>query len=320
MTRAKKTLIVIVSVIVALIAVINLILFNGLTSIIKKRLPEVTKASGINVDFSRLSVSLPSGTVRLSDLIVNKHADTGTNTAHLLSMGKASINIGLLSLPRGVIKLSSIDIKDTRLTLAGSNQGLSLMTPGGRSTGPQQGDTTPESTETGKTNRPPEDTGYSTPAHTTLQTVPKAIIGTARINTVVEYINPTNNVKLALDLKIRADNLRTFGNQEKDLGSFSVKGNLEGKPNSMMIDIKGSTTPFSIPGKPSFEVNGAITNICTRDFKELADSMGIEADCIDFNIRIKCDKGVFTWGACNIGTKITNKAKITMIMMMRCFA
>ena len=301
MTRARKTLIIIVSVIAVVIAATNIFLFYGLTGIIKKRLPEATKTSGMHIDFSRLYATLPSGTIRLSDLVIDKTSNGGTNIDHIVLMGKAKVNVGILSLPLGIVNLSTIDITNTRLRLSGRQ--------GGRSTKSQPDDKLPETTETGETNKIPDATGRSQPdtiSPKTTQSIPKAVIGTARINTVVEYTNPTNNTKLALDLRITADNLRTFGDQDKDQGSFAVKGNLEGKPNSLVIDIKGSTAPFSIPGKPSFEINGTITNICTRDFKEMAESMGIEADCIDFDINVKCAKGVYIIGKSAIRTKITN--------------
>ncbi|MDD4871436.1 MAG: AsmA family protein [Kiritimatiellae bacterium] len=320
MTYQKKTVLIIACVLALLIVIINVFLFFGLTSLAKNALPEITKTTGLNIDFNRLWVTLPSATIKCSGLKIGNPEGFTTNNVSFLSMDKASINIGILSLARGIIDLSSVCIKESRLTIIKNETGkINVATIGDITKSTSQKKQSklihPKQRDHEKPSGDQEQTESSQilkrdTKQEKLAVTPKAVIGNARINTIVEYVDyqssSANGARLALDLHIRADGVTTFGNPETANGSFSVNGHLEGKPHALVINIKGKIAPLSNPEKPTFEVYGTITNICTRDFKEFADVIGIESDCIDIDINVKCQDGSYSRGVSIIKVKTTN--------------
>jgi len=301
---------------------INVFLFFGLTGVVRKFLPDIKKKTGIGVDFNRVWATLPFGTLKVSDLQVANPKGFGANDMPFLFVGKGRANLGLLSLLSGTVNISSVRLQDAKLTLVKNETGRINSVAFEEITGLLSTQKQRQQPSTGIHAEGPSVTaetksGEIPPGQEPQQaspSIPRTVIGKARIDTVVEYIDrtaaPGNAARIALAVKINADDITTFGDPEKETGTFSIKGHMDGKPTAFAIDVKGRTAPINDPHKPTFNVEGTITNICTADFKELADAIGIESEHIDLNIHIQCSNGVFVRGICFITAKI-KKLKVT---------
>jgi hypothetical protein len=313
MTRRRKITLSILAILVLIIVTINIILFFGMTGMAKKYLPEIQKTTGFNIDFNRIWATLPGGTVKISGLMVNNPKEGSKNSISLLSVDHINANIGLFSLLRGIVDISSLKIENASLNIIRTRDGKfnaggtgDKTRTGSRENGrDSHGETAQEQadTETGET--PGKDQASSS------QSAPaKASLGKVQIDTVVEYTDykavPVNGAKIRLNLKITADNISTFGDPDRETGVFSITGSMADKPDSFVIDIKGKIAPLINSRKPTFDIDGTIANIRTEDFKELADSMGVEIGRADIDLHVRCRKGSFTREASFVNATINN--------------
>lgn len=326
MTQPNKTLLKIIAILAILVVSINIFLFFGLTGVAKKFLPDIKKKTGVAVDFNRIWTTLPGGTINLSGLKVANLEGFSANDMQFLSVGKGSVNVSLLALCRGMINLSSIHVQNARLTVvkneAGTVNSLLFQEIARILLAQKQKKQQQSQPETAKENdrfpEYPETKPVNAPAGSAVQqpwpAVPRSSIGKVRMDAVVEYIDrqisPGKAASIALALNIKADDITTFGDQGKETGSFSINGHMDRKPHAFAIDVKGTTAPVNDPHKPTFTVAGTITNICTADFKEFADAIGIESERIDLDIHIQCRNGTFVRGLCSLNAKI-RKLKVT---------
>jgi len=313
MTRRKKILLWSAAGLVLVIGAINIFLFAGMTGLIKKYLPDISRTTGINIDLDKIWAVLPSGSVRISGLKMNNPKEFSANSGSFLSAGNIRANVSLLSLLRGKFNISSLDIKDGNLsivrnqagklnTTAVSDSAKNASSPGGTGTPAGTGQQNPETKTPGLPGNNPAAGSQPGTAETA--------IGKVQIETILQYIDfkaiPADGGKLRLKIKIAAENISTYGDPDSETGDFSITGHLEDKPESFVINIRGKIAPMVNPKQPTFDINGTIANIRTEDFKELADSQGIEIGRADIDLNIKCRQGSYSRETSVVNAKISN--------------
>jgi hypothetical protein len=319
--RTKITLLTTSIVLVILTVTANIIIAYGLTPAVRKMLPQIQKTTGISLDFDRISFTLPRGILGLTGFRVSNPDGFGSSDPCLLSLDRATMNVGLLAALRGVTSLSSVRVRDSKVTVIRNEHGLINAASLGTKTDEKQGKPASRhghtSRDRGTTEEPaPSGTGQDRQEDTkqdakqpAQEPMPKLVAQNVNINTILEYVDlktSNSNARIALDLKLKADDISTYGDPEKENGTLSLKGNIKDKPRSFVIDLKGKCAPLINPQKPTFEFSGTITNICTKDFKELSDALGIESERIDLDVSVKCREGEFAHGVSVVKAKITN--------------
>jgi len=293
MTRTRKIILSSLAALVLLFAVINIFLFYGMTGMVKKILPGISQTTGVTIGMNKIWATLPRGIVKISGLSLDNAAGKDRS---LVSAGHVRANLGFLSLLRGIITFSSLDIENAKMTIVRNKAEKSGTSPTGAME--QTVSSVNETAVTGNTSGQQSGTANAgapapDPAFLFRSELPRAALGRLRMNTVLEYIDP-DGAKLRLNLEITAENISTYGDPNQETGNFSVKGHLENKPDSIVIDIKGRVAPVVSTENPTFDINGTITNIRTKDFKELADAVGIEIGQADINLDIKCREGSYS--------------------------
>lgn len=251
----------------------------GLTPVVRKHaIPQAEKILGVPVTVDSAAVSLLGIKARVSGLTVGNPPGFTEPTA--VSLHDLRVNLGPSRLLVGVTEVSSLRIDGLRLTAVRNSDGETNLE---------------KIQKTVAANAP---TGTMATASTP-SNPPPFRLGNLKADTILEYIDyrvPTNApFRLGYNVKVKAHDVTIYQPWffTNHWGTFSIEGHLDGKPEAMLLRLEGKIAPVSDPNRPTFEINGSITNLDLTDLGPLATEGGLRSGCIWARIHVVCKNGIF---------------------------
>jgi len=301
MTVWKKTFLITAVCLIVLVCITGILSRTLLPAAAERSIPLVKERTGIDVSCDKISGNIPFGTVNLSGVKAVRKRSSKSSITTYLSSDNIGFRLGMLPLLRRQIELSSIKLTNSRLTIikekpleappsSTASEVIPLKIPDMQQALPPDSQTKLDATIKAGTDLKTEFSQKSSRKTTV------SICGT--FDTNVQYIDlkesPSGAARLALCLSITCDKFTPAGNVTGQEGTLLIKGHLEDNTSAFVVDLKAKTMGSETTGKPTFQLKGRISNIRTRDFKELADVIGFECDNLDLEMNITCKEGSYT--------------------------
>jgi len=268
--------------IVALIILVPLQIYLkfGLTPVVRKyAIPEVEKLLGVPVKVDSAAVSLLGIKARVSGLTVGNPPGFTEPTA--VSLKDVRVNVGPSRMLVGVAEVESLRIKGLKLTVVRNSAGETNVV---------------KIQEMMAAHAP---TGAVATASTSTNAPAPFRLGYLKADALLEYIDyqaPTNApFRLGYAVLVKADDMAVYKPWffTNHWGTFSVEGHLDGKPDALLVNIKGKIAPIGDPNRPTFTVDGVITNLDMADLGPLATEAGFRSGRLWARIHVVCKNGIF---------------------------
>ncbi len=264
----KKLIITSLVLIVLLICGIFGYLAINANSLIAKNKGELeriaSEAVGSDVKLGELSLSLfPSISVNISELTLSKN-----KTSEQLSLKNLKLNLGLLDLLYGTLKITNLSLSEPTILLIKDKNGIRVAgLPEGKADNKKQVSAT--AGDTAKDNAANGSSG-SSPLAVDLESLTVTGLNVRLKNSISGKESPISKLDIATGIKIKGEAVSIKG--------LSVSGSVL---NSSKLDVSGNITELG-GAKEKIKLDAAISNLNLSEISQLTDlletSLPIEGD------------------------------------------
>lgn len=290
MRRGRKVFLVLAAVLVLLVGGLHFFLKNKLNSAIRTFvIPKAEQSLGVRVAVGGASLNLFGGSLSVSD--VNVGNPPGFAEPSLLSLDRLYVDVGLLDLLKGTIRVSDAEVAGTRLVIVRRKDGQINTQQIQKNVEAAAAGTTATTNAAGTA---PEQAG--TPV-VPLPAEPKRVmIDRLAIDILLEYIDhglSDKPVRIPLRLSVQGGNLSTTARPPAEWGTLSIRGHLDGNPKAYVTELNGRLAPLEDPKKASFDLTGNIAAIDLRESGLLKSDSEFQGDTAAIEARLVCRDGAF---------------------------
>jgi hypothetical protein len=252
--------------------VLQIVLSRHLTGIIRSRFIPLAEAQlGTGVDLDRFAVSLLGAVVTADGFRI--HNPEGA--ADVVSMGHGRLNLGVLPLLTGKVRVSDLEARDVVISLS-ADQDIRF----GRVEKVPDADK-PATAETNET---------AEPVHVRIDALD--------LETRFVYMTSSNEAapeRIELQLHVTGQDLANY-----DLGTrgrFFVNGHLASDPSQCQVNLRCDVAAIRAGAIPDFDLGGSIEKIDQRLVEAFVHESGIEGDSISVGFHLVCRDGLFVKGS-----------------------
>lgn len=285
----KKTLIIILVLIVAAVIGLQLFLAYGLTDSLRQWvLPMAKDRWNLDVTLERVSVNLLGGSLSIHGVqVINP---PGFDDKSMITMKRFKLTIGLLALFRGgIAEIEKATIRDASLSVVRNREGVLNIEPA------------LEAIHAAMSNAPPAAPGAAGPAtpggaapH--VQKIPDFAIRQMEVKTRLQYVDHKISeppFRLGLDIQVRLKDITNYGQDDVMSGTINLLGQILTTDRKCAFDLNGRIAPIKDPTLLSFDLTGSIQTIDFNNFQDLAKRCGFEKGQISGTMTLYCQQGVF---------------------------
>jgi len=296
MSKTKKIIVGVVVALVVIVTGLQIFLKHGLNKTIQRAIiPQAEKTLGVDVDIGSASVNLLGGSVRISGVRIGN--PEGFIEPEIFSVNDFHVDLSLLALLKGTIKVSDVKVENLRVTLVRNKNGkINANKIQEALSGPE-----PEK-RAAQTSEEKEDKMVGAK-------IPKLLISRLTIDILTEYVDhqlSKDPFRLGLKTSIHLRNVSTFEEPGAEWGFFAMHASLESNPDAFVTDIRGRIAPIIDPSRPSFDADGEISSIDMSGMDALASGLGIVSDSVSLQVSIRCRDAAFDKSTSIITTKFRN--------------
>jgi len=296
----KKTLIVIVVLLVAAVIGLQLFMAYGLTDSLRQWvLPMAKERWNMDITLERVSVNLLGGSLSIHGIQVSnppgfakglRPGVPGFNDKNMITMKRFKLNIGLLALFRGgLAKIEKATIRDASLSVVRNREGALNIEPA------------LEAIHAAMSNAPAAAPGETAPpapgdATSPVRKVPDFVIQQIDVKTSLQYVDfkiSEPPFRLGLDIQVRLKDIANYGRDDVMSGTINLLGHILTTDRKCAFDLNGRIAPIKDPTRLSFDLTGSIQTIDFNNFQELAKRCGFEEGQISGTMTLYCQQGVF---------------------------
>jgi uncharacterized protein involved in outer membrane biogenesis len=286
--RGRKVLLAVAIVLILLVGGLHFFLKNKLNSAIRTFVvPKAEQSLGVSVAVGDASINLFGGGLRVGQ--VNVGNPPGFAEPSLLSLDRLYVDLALLDLLKGTIRLSDAELDGTHLVIVRNKDGrVNTQEVQKRVAAIPSAATNGEETATGPAAAPP---AVPLPAEPK-----KVMIDRIAIDLLLEYIDhglSDKPVRIPLRLSVQGGNLSTTAKSSADWGTLSIRGHLDGDPKAYVTELSGRLAPLEDPKKASFDLAGNIAAIDLRESGLLKADSEFQGDTAAIEARLVCRDGAF---------------------------
>ncbi|MBU4211616.1 MAG: AsmA family protein [Kiritimatiellae bacterium] len=285
----KKTLIVIVVLLMAAVIGLQLFLAYGLTDSMRQLvLPMAKDRWNLDVTLERVSVNLLGGSLSIHGVhVINP---PGFDDQSMITMKRFKLTIGLLALFRGgIAEIEKATIRDASLSVVRNREGVLNIEPA------------LEAIHTAMSNAPaaaPGAAGPATPGDATphVRRIPDIAIRQIEVKTLLQYVDHKISeppFRLGLDIQVRLKDITNYGRDDVMSGTINLLGHILTTDRKCAFDLNGRIAPIKDPSRLSFDLTGSIQTIDFNNFQDLAKRCGFEKGQISGTMTLYCEQGVF---------------------------
>ncbi len=285
----KKTLIVIVVLLVAAVIGLQLFLAYGLTDSLRQWvLPMAKDRWNLDVTLERVSVNLLGGSLSIHGVqVINP---PGFDDKSMITMKRFNLTIGLLALFRGgIAEIEKATIRDASLSVVRNREGVLNIKPA------------LEAIHATMSNAPaaaPDKAEPATPGNATphVRRIPDFAIRQMEVKTLLQYVDHKISeppFRLGLDIQVRLKDIANYGRDDVMSGTINLLGQILTTDRKCAFDLNGRIAPIKDPTRLSFDLTGSIQTIDFKNFQELAERCGFEEGRISGTMTLYCQQGVF---------------------------
>lgn len=264
-----------------------------LTPLIRKGLPAISRGTGLDWRIEGAAANLLARSASIAGLTAVLQ-DTGS-TPPLLSVDRATVAIGWMSLLREILYIRNLSVENAHLVLIRQTDGT-ITLPGGPRTPPETG-AIPEMPE--PADRLP---GETAPPVAKSPVLPKIALRKAAVSATMSYEDRTQGggglPPVAIDFTVVAEDLFTYGDlPPAEWGLLKLRSTSPTHPGAFAADLDIRLAPLTDPATASMAVGGRILDVRLRDFGNLTDATGVTGDSADITVQLDIREGVFLDGS-----------------------
>ncbi len=290
----KKTIIILVVLITALIIGAQIFLAFGLTNTLRQIIvPMAHERWNIDCQFDRASVNLLRGSFSLRGArIMNP---PGYTEPCLASLKNFRLKIGIARLFRNdLTEIQKAQIRNALIRLERNHNGelniapllnalrQSRVLPAGAEGAAVAGQ--PQGTTAAQAKPPP-------------RKLPNIIIKKAHGNATLDYtdhsLGKTEPFKLTVALQASLTDIANHGREDVLSGSFNLLGQISANGRQHAFDLHGRLAPVSDPTRPSFDASGAFQTLDLATILPLSAAIGFESGKMEGTVMLSCRNGMF---------------------------
>lgn len=300
--KIKIALLVITALIILTPLLVQVILQKQLKTILNTTVvPQAEEMLKVDINLGHASVNMFGGSLDIAGFTMGNPDSFEEPT--FVSVDRCTLDLGVMSALRGIINLKEVTLQNGKITIIRNKQNqINAQEISNSIPGTEEADKDPEL---------PKEPGI--PEKTTPLELPKAVLGELLFDAVLQYIDHNlgeDVFNIAVGIKVSAHNITTIGDKNSEWGTINISGNLVGKPDVFVTDIKSKIAPITDPMKPSFETRGTIMSIdlTTNGMGQVAQDLDIQCDSAEISINIVCVDGFFQKDKTIINLKLHNVA------------
>ncbi len=279
----KKLLIIGFVLLVAVVLVCNFYLGTAITSVINSQGPSALK-TGVSVE--AIAINVLGGKLDIHKFLIDNVS--GFESKNLFKLDRAYAQISIPKLLSKQVIIDNILVKDAETVIERSKDGkinlqelLNRIAPQGKEPAAAQ---------------PKEKTPAQPSPAKSAAPMPPAMLKSLDISTALDFIDYTLSTgvfKVGFELRVKAENIATFGNPDEMTGIVSIMGNLKGKPDLFAVKADLKIAPLIDPLKPTFDLTATISNVDMSVFEPYSNLTKVKKGKMEISSRIVCKKGAF---------------------------
>lgn len=270
---------------------LHLFLQYGLTKTMRDVvLPKIEAETGVVATVGRLSINLPNGILRLSDVAVQN--PPGFYLENRLFIKRINVEVDLLSLlKKKLIRVKNIEVEEGLINVIRNKNGDWNMSSIQEETPPLVGGKLDLKAEKHSHGQEPI---ADTPSVESAE-FPEVLIEVLQSHVQVHYFDfKLNQLDFMLDLSVIASNLSTQKDPAAAWAEIAVIGSLGSQRTRFVTDLQLRLAPFVDPQMPSFDLMGKVLEIDPRILEEVYRDLGIRSAPFGLDPQIHCREGMFT--------------------------